>query len=150
MQTGAVVGLLALVVVFQPELRRALERIGRFGSFGWVTHWKRGRERGTRGAHPGADGGGARGDADRALVVVERGLMEDVAETGVLLHADLTDELLASIFTPHGALHDGAVIVRGDRILAAAAVLPLSEAAGSRSDSAPATARRWASRSRPM
>ena len=37
MQTGAVVGLLALVVVFQPELRRALERIGRFGSFGWVT-----------------------------------------------------------------------------------------------------------------
>src|SRR6476620_8095204 len=37
MQTGAVVGLLALVVVFQPELRRALERLGRFGSLGWVT-----------------------------------------------------------------------------------------------------------------
>jgi hypothetical protein len=61
--------------------------------------------------------------------VIERETgLEDTAETGVMLHADLSEELLASIFTPHAALHDGAVIVRGDRIVAAAAVLPLSEA----------------------
>lgn len=134
MQTGAVVGLLALVVVFQPELRRALERIGRFGSFGWVT--------GTGSAAASAErvarilartAVGLAATRTGALIVVERGSsLEDIAETGVMLHADLTDELLASIFTPHGALHDGAVIIRGDRLLAAAAVLPLSEGAASR------------------
>ncbi len=134
MQTGAVVGLLALVVIFQPELRRALERIGRFGSLGWVTA-----------------SGGAAATAERvarilartavglaatrtgALIVIEREMaLDDTAETGVMLHADLSDELLASVFTPHAALHDGAVIIRRDRIVAAAAVLPLSEASGSR------------------
>ena len=44
-----------------------------------------------------------------------------------MLHADLSQELLQSIFTPHTALHDGAVLIRGDRVLAAGVVLPLSE-----------------------
>ncbi|MBX3030048.1 MAG: diadenylate cyclase CdaA [Chloroflexi bacterium] len=129
LETGAVVGLLALVVIFQPELRRALERIGRVGSMGWAF------------SASGADGQAERlartiartaaGLATRrvgALVVIERDTgLEDAAETGVMLHADLSEELLDSIFMPRGALHDGAVIVRGDRILAAGAVLPLSE-----------------------
>jgi diadenylate cyclase len=128
MQTGAVVGLLALVVVFQPELRRALERLGRVGSFGWI--WT-----------PAAAGHAERLaavlahtaatlSAQRigALIVVERETgIEDAAESGVMLHADLSAELLQSIFTPHTDLHDGAVIIRGDRILAAGVVLPLSE-----------------------
>jgi hypothetical protein len=63
-----------------------------------------------------------------ALIVVERETgLEDAAETGVMLHADLSPELLHSIFSPHAALHDGAVIVRGERIVAAGVVLPLSE-----------------------
>ena len=63
-----------------------------------------------------------------ALIVVERETgLEDTAETGVMLHADLSEELLASIFARGTALHDGAVIVRAGRILAAGAVLPLSE-----------------------
>jgi len=134
MQTGAVVGLLALVVIFQPELRRALERIGRVGSLGWAL-----------------SPSGAAGSAERiartlartatslaatrtgSLIVVERETgLEDAAETGVMLHADLSEELLASIFAPRGALHDGAVIIRGDSILAAGAVLPLSEASMTR------------------
>jgi diadenylate cyclase len=134
MQTGAVVGLLALVVVFQPELRRALERLGRFGSFGWVTG-----PSGTTATVERVSRTLARTvttmSAGRigALIVVERESgLEDTAETGVMLHADLSEELLASIFTPHAALHDGAVIIRGDRILAAASVLPLSEAIGAR------------------
>ena len=129
LQTGAVVGLLALVVIFQPELRRALERIGRVGSMGWAF------------APSGAAGlaeSVARtlsrtafllsGTRTGALIVIERETgLEDAAETGVMLHADLSEELLASIFAPRTALHDGAVIIRAGRVLAAGAVLPLSE-----------------------
>jgi diadenylate cyclase len=129
LQTGAVVGLLALVVIFQPELRRALERIGRVGSLSWI-------------AVPGT------GSFDTvatvlartavtlasqrigALIVVERETgLEDAAEGGIMLHADLSVELLQSIFTPHTALHDGAVIIRNEKVLAAGVVLPLSETA---------------------
>src|SRR5688572_1425768 len=133
MQTGAVVGLLALVVVFQPELRRALERIGRFGSLGWVTAAVGAAATAERVARTVARTAVALGgERTGALIVIERETgLEDAAETGVMLHADLSDELLGSIFTPHAALHDGAVIIRGDRILAAAAVLPLSEVDGS-------------------
>ena len=134
MQTGAVVGLLALVVVFQPELRRALERIGRFGSFGWVTASGGSAATVERVARTLArTAAGLSASRTGALIVVERESgLDDTAETGVMLHADLSEELLASIFTPHAALHDGAVIVRGDRILAAGAVLPLSEASAPR------------------
>jgi len=129
LETGAVVGLLALVVIFQPELRRALERIGRVGSMGWAF------------APTGAAGlaekvartvsrtaAGLAAQRIGALIVIERDTgLEDTAETGVMLHADLSEELLNSIFMPRGALHDGAVIIHGDKILAAGAVLPLSE-----------------------
>lgn len=129
LETGAVVGLLALVVIFQPELRRALERIGRVGSMGWAF------------APAGAAGlaekvartvsrtaAGLAAQRIGALIVIERDTgLEDTAETGVMLHADLSEELLTSIFMPRGALHDGAVIIHGDKVLAAGAVLPLSE-----------------------
>jgi len=105
LQGGAVVGLFALVVVFQPELRRALERIGRVGSFGWLS----------------ADGHGA-------LIVIERETgLEEVAETGIMIHGDLSADLLRTIFSPKTALHDGAVIIREESILAAGALLPLAE-----------------------
>ena len=134
MQTGAVVGLLALVVIFQPELRRALERLGRFGSLGWVTGPSGAAATAERVARTLARASAAMSAARvGALMVIERDAgLDDTAETGVLLRADLSEELLSSIFTPHAALHDGAVIIRGDRILAAAAVLPLSEASGAR------------------
>jgi diadenylate cyclase len=63
-----------------------------------------------------------------ALMVIERETgLEDTAESGVMLHADLTAELLVTIFMPRSPLHDGAVIVREDRIVAAGALLPLTE-----------------------
>ena len=130
LQTGAVVGLFALVVVFQPELRRALERIGRFGSLGWIL---------APAAHRSVErvaGVVARASAilsaDKigALIVLERQTgLQDAAETGVMVEADLTVELVTTIFTPRAPLHDGAIIVRGDRIVAAGCVLPLSETA---------------------
>lgn len=129
LQTGAVVGLLALVVIFQPELRRGLERIGRVGSLGWAF-----APSGAAGLAEGVARTLARTAAalsasrTGALMVIERETgLEDTAETGVMLHADLSEELLESIFAPRTALHDGAVIIRAGRIVAAGAVLPLSE-----------------------
>ena len=127
LQTGAVVGLFAIVVVFQPELRRALERIGRVGSFAWLSPMERrsAQQVATIVARAAsllsADGHGA-------LIVLERETgLEEIAETGVMLHADLSVDLLRTIFMPRTALHDGAVIVREETIIAAGALLPLAE-----------------------
>src|SRR4249920_3377283 len=128
LQGGAVVGLFALVVVFQPELRRALERIGRVGSFSWLLSPADSRiaehvadEVARAAATLSAEGHGA-------LIVIERETgLEEVAETGVMVHGDLSADLLRTIFSPRTALHDGAVIIRGDAILAAGALLPLAE-----------------------
>jgi diadenylate cyclase len=128
MQTGAVVGLFALVVVFQPELRRALERIGRVGSFAWIMSpaERRASERvadevARAAALLSRDGHGA-------LMVLERETgLEEIAETGVMIHGNLSVDLLQTIFTPRTALHDGAVIIRDETIVAAGAVLPLAE-----------------------
>jgi hypothetical protein len=63
-----------------------------------------------------------------ALMVIERETgLEQIAETGVMIHGDLSADLVRTIFSPKSPLHDGAVIVRGDRILAAGALLPLGE-----------------------
>jgi diadenylate cyclase len=128
LQGGAVVGLFALVVIFQPELRRALERIGRVGSFGWLLSPAESRavarvstEVARAAAELSVDGHGA-------LIVLERETgLEEVAETGVMIHGDVSADLLRTIFTPRSALHDGAVIIRDDRIVAAGALLPLAE-----------------------
>ena len=83
LQAGAVVGLFALVVVFQPELRRALERIGRVGSFGWLARAGRdahGQPRRERGAALPAE---LSREGHGALIVLERETgLEEVAETG--------------------------------------------------------------------
>ncbi len=128
LQAGAVVGLFALVVVFQPELRRGLERIGRVGTFGWLLAPSEQRTI----EHVAAEVAKAAGQLSReghgALMVLERETgLEEIAESGVMIHADLSSELLCTIFAPRTSLHDGAVVIRDDRILAAAALLPLTE-----------------------
>jgi diadenylate cyclase len=128
LQAGAVVGLFALVVVFQPELRRALERIGRVGSFNWLFSPAEQRavehvadEVARAATLLSADGHGA-------LIVLERDTgLEEVAETGVMIHADVSTDLLRTIFAPKTPLHDGAVIIREEMILAAGSLLPLAE-----------------------
>lgn len=128
LQAGAVVGLLALVVVFQPELRRGLERIGRVGSLGWlIAPGARGSvEKVARTIARGATV--LAGERVGALIVVERETgLQDAAETGVMVDAELSIELLETIFTPHSPLHDGAAIIRQERLVSAGVVLPLSE-----------------------
>src|SRR6267154_1514219 len=128
LQTLAVVGLFALVVVFQPELRRALERIGRVGSFNWLfsPSEQRAVERVADDVAHAAALLSAEGHG--ALIVLERETgLEEVAESGVMLHADISVDLLRTIFAPRTPLHDGAVILREETILAAGALLPLAE-----------------------
>jgi diadenylate cyclase len=129
LQTGAVVGLFAVVVVFQPELRRALEQIGRFGSFNrfFVSGDVSGAERIAREISRAARL--LAGSRHGALIVLERdtGLQDLATDSGVPVHADLRAELLATIFYHGTALHDGAVIVSGEKIIAAAVLLPLSQ-----------------------
>ncbi len=121
-------GLIAIVVVFQPELRRVLGRLGQLGPLNrllaplpeeQVDHVVSELVRAAlliAEAHHGA------------LVVVERSTgLQDYSETGVPVHGTLTAELLASIFMTRSPLHDGAVIVRGGEIVAAACLLPLED-----------------------
>jgi uncharacterized protein (TIGR00159 family) len=118
----------ALVVLFAPELRRALEQVGR--PSGVLTR---------RAANTPVDrtievlASSARRLSELrwgALIVLERetGLGEYV-ETGTRLDAALSQELLLNVFFPHAPLHDGAAIVRGERIIAAGCLLPLTETA---------------------
>ena len=128
LQAGAVVGLFALVVVFQPELRRALERIGRVGSLSWLIA-PASQDAAERVAREVAHAAFLlAAERHRALVVLQRETgLDDEAEKGVPLHADLSAELLRTIFSPRAPLHDGAVLIHGERIVAAGIVLELSE-----------------------
>ena len=128
LQTGAYVGLFALVVVFQPELRRALDRIGRLGSLGWLIS----PAEQSRAAHVAAEVASAAArlshEGHGALIVIERETgLQEIAETGVMLHADISADLLVTLFSPKTPLHDGAAVIRGDTILAAGALLPSAE-----------------------
>ncbi len=120
---------IAVLILFQPELRRAMERIGRVGI--WINRPL---------AAPGALGmsntieevcRAVKRLAERrygALIVLERETgLQEYAETGVSIDGIVTAELLLTLFYPNSPLHDGAVIVRGDRVVSAASVLPLSE-----------------------
>ncbi len=122
------IGLLAIPVVFQPELRRALEQLGRSSLFNINMRWQ-----GTGDlAHTIHELVTAAQVFSKnrigALVVLERetGLNEYV-ETGIAIGGLLSAELLINSFIPNTPLHDGAMIVRADRVIAASCYLPLSE-----------------------
>lgn len=120
--------LVAVPVVFQPELRRALKQLGRPGAlFGWRAG---SREVLQHALSTITDAVQTLADRHHgALIVLERqtGLQEFV-ESGIRLDAEMSYELLLTVFNPNTTLHDGAVIVREGRVLAAACVLPLSTA----------------------
>lgn len=129
METAAVVGLFAVVVVFQPELRRALEQIGRIGSVNrfFVSTEVASAERVAREISRAARI--LAGSRHGALIALERetGLQDLAAESGVPVHADLRAELLVTIFYRGTALHDGAVVISGEQITSAGVLLPLSQ-----------------------
>ena len=120
-------GVIALIIVFQPELRRGLEYIGRSKIIK-----KQFREMSKEKAKEltsiiikTIDNFSI--SKTGALIIIERETnLTDIAETGTIIDAVITESLLDSIFYPGTALHDGACIIRNDRILAAGCVLPLT------------------------
>jgi diadenylate cyclase len=128
LQAGAVVGLFALVVIFQPELRRALDRIGRVGSFSWLLSPAETREAELVSVEVARAAAALSAEGHGALIVLERETgLEEIAESGVMIHGDVSAELIRTVFAPRTPLHDGAVIIRGTHVLAAGALLPLAE-----------------------
>jgi diadenylate cyclase len=117
-------------IVFQPELRRALEQIGRGGFLRVERDSVEARVRPEDRAmallaRTAFDLGHSRRGA--LIVIEQQSGLKDYRETGTMLHADISEELLLAIFAPASPLHDGAVIVREGRIEAAGCVLPLAE-----------------------
>src|SRR5690606_28035045 len=118
-------GAIAALIVFQPELRNALARLGQSRMLRIFHAMERGEvveelveavERLSR-AKVGA------------IIAVERevGLEEYIAEQGTRIEARVSAELIVSLFSPYGPLHDGAVLISGDSILAAGVILPLTQ-----------------------
>ncbi len=116
--------LVAIPVVFQPEIRRALERVGRTGMHSW-----RGREgRDSIDSVLVAVAQRCSELRQGALIILERETgLEDYVASGVRLDALPSAPLLLSIFFANAPLHDGAVIVRAGRVAAAGCMLPLSD-----------------------
>jgi len=119
--------LVALPVVFYPELRRGLEQLGRGQLFGWMTGRGEGQQAFDLEAVIEACG---RLSAKKtgALIVLQRQVgLHEFMETGIKLDAVISAELLLNVFEPNSPLHDGAVIISGGRIASAGCVLPLTD-----------------------
>ena len=117
----------AIPVVFAPEIRRALERIGRAGTFFRASNKNASEE--MQQTIQAVVAAAARLSARQhgALIILERlDRLDDYVRSGVNLQSEVTPEMLMQIFYPNTPLHDGAVIIAGRKILAAACVMPLS------------------------
>lgn len=117
---------LALIVLFQPELRRALSRLGESRLFQGIGLGAR-EERGHLIDDVIKAGDALASKRIGALIVLERSTgLRNYAELGVPLDAVVSADLLVSLFLPYSPLHDGAAFIRGDRVAAAGCFLPLS------------------------
>lgn len=124
-------GIIVLVVLFQPELRRALDQLGRSKISAQMFNTQR-RQRARHSEQVVSEIVKALTNMARkrigALIVIERQTsLSDIAESGTHIDAEITDPLIENIFEPNTPLHDGAVIIRNERILAAACILKLSD-----------------------
>ena len=118
-------GIIAIIIIFQPEIRRGLEHLGR-GTF--VHNRKQGaeEEKMVKALDQAIQYMSKRRIGALITIQMNTGL-EDYIETGIKLDADITGALLINIFIPNTPLHDGAVIIKDNKIAVAAAYLPLSE-----------------------
>ena len=121
-------GVIAIIVIFQPELRRGLEQLGtnKFTKFFGID-----KDLSTKTKEDIYKIAIATTELSKtktgALIVIERDIkIQDIISTGIPLDAEVSPQLLVNIFYPKTPLHDGAVVISGNRIVAAACVLPLS------------------------
>lgn len=127
------VGIIALVIIFQPELRRALEQLGRkrivLGLFSFGDNKDKGELFSAKTAEEIVEAVYAMAAVRTgALIVIEQDMMlEEYIRTGIEVDGIVTNQLLINIFEHNTPLHDGAVIVRENRVVAATCYLPLSD-----------------------
>ncbi|MCB5952002.1 diadenylate cyclase CdaA [Enterococcus sp. BWT-B8] len=119
-------GVIAAVVIFQPEVRRGLEHLGRSSFFRASKNEEQEDEKMIL-AYDKAIQYMARRKIGALITIARNTGLEEYIETGISLDADVTGELLINIFIPNTPLHDGAVIVQDGKIACASAYLPLSE-----------------------
>jgi diadenylate cyclase len=116
---------LAALIVFQPELRAALARLGQTP----VTRFFRRMEAGEVAEEIAQAVERLSRSGIGAIIAIEREVgLGDYVQSGTELQAKVSADLLATIFTPYSPLHDGAVIIRGDTIIGAGCILPLTQA----------------------
>ena len=119
------IGLVALIVVFQPELRRVLERMGSSFSSGHAVASSATEQAIAQTVLACTEMSASR---TGALIIFERKVkLNDIMSTGTIINSDTTAELLKNLFYNKAPLHDGAVIIRDGRIAAAGCVLPLTK-----------------------
>ena len=124
------VGLIALVVLFQPELRRMLEHLGNVHWGKFFTTEKPGTQMAPIIAQTVTACEAMSRERVGALIVFARdNRLDEYVKTGTVIDAQVSDQLIRNVFFPKAALHDGAMIVRDGRVAAAGCVLPLSASA---------------------
>lgn len=124
------IGIIAIIIVFQPELRRMLEKVGRFNvsSIFKADQNTQDLNIDESCSSISAAAGSLSLTKTGALIVIERETrLGEIAGTGTMLDAALSPQLLENIFFHNSPLHDGAIIIRSDRIVAAGCYLPLTE-----------------------
>ena len=125
LRKAAELGLIALVILFQPELRRVLERMG--SSFSSV-RGEPGTQLDSAIAHTVIACTDMSESRTGALIIFERNVkLNEIMSTGTIINADVNAELIKNIFFNKAPLHDGALIIRAARIAAAGCVLPLTK-----------------------
>lgn len=120
-------GFLAIIIIFQPELRRALEQLGRGKFFARTASQEDEEQSKVIESVVKATEYMAKRRIGALLTIERETGMGDYIETGISLKADVSSELLINIFIPNTPLHDGAVILQKNQVAAAACYLPLSE-----------------------
>lgn len=120
-------GFLAIIIIFQPELRRALEQLGRGRIFTRQRQKEEEKQEQIVNAIVKACEYMAKRRIGALISIAQETGMNDYIETGIPMNAKVTSELLINTFIPNTPLHDGAVIIQDDEIKAAACYLPLSE-----------------------
>ena len=125
------VGLIALVIIFQPELRKALENLGEKNFFGKIFNFSKSDEckfsDRTIEELIKACYAMVKVRTGALIVIEDEILLNEYIRTGIDIDAILSSQLLINIFEKNTPLHDGAVIVRGDRVVSATCYLPLSD-----------------------
>lgn len=124
------VGLIAIVVIFQPELRRALEHLGRSRLSNIMSDIDKDEAKRMVSEIVRAIDAMSTSKTG-ALMVIEREItLNDIVETGTVIDASISAEMIGNIFYEGAPLHDGALIIRADRLYAAGCVLPLTQNKG--------------------